>query len=425
MIKNIILQHKAERDLLLNKSYVQRIDSIQIEYYLGTNLIKLITGPRRAGKSVLALQLLKEKNFAYLNFDDDQLLKYFDEVKVFQELKVVYQDYRFLLLDEIQNLPDWELLVAKLYRRDYNLIVTGSNARLLSRELATSLTGRFLQIVILPFSFAEFTRVFQKENSESNPILSQLSELYDDGADKYISLGGFPEVVLNQSIAKNYLSSLFDSILLKDIVKRFKIRKPQYLFDLSGYLLTNYTNLFSLNQLKDDLNFNSVTTVQKYIDYLQESYLFITLPRFSFKLKEHQKSNKKVYVIDNGFIKARSFELSPNYGRMMENIVFIELLRRNYHPGLTLFYYRTRNDKEVDFILRQNHITEKLVQVCYDINTSKTLKRETDALIEASGELSCQNLWLINRDRDEVLQKGDLQVRLVPVVKFLMEGTTG
>ncbi|MCK9404755.1 MAG: AAA family ATPase, partial [Chitinophagaceae bacterium] len=163
MIKKILQQQQEELDGLLKQDYLERVDVAAKADYLSTGLIKLITGPRRAGKSVISLQLLKDKNFAYLNFDDDLLLKHFDEDAVIQALNELYPGYQYLALDEIQNLPNWELWVNKLYRRGVNLIVTGSNAKLLSREMATSLTGRYVQIAVYPFSFAEHL-LFQKLN---------------------------------------------------------------------------------------------------------------------------------------------------------------------------------------------------------------------------------------------------------------------
>ncbi|TAL80825.1 MAG: ATP-binding protein [Bacteroidetes bacterium] len=419
MINSIIYQQHEEREGLLKLDYIKRIDVPAKAEYLSTGLIKLITGPRRSGKSVLSLQLLKEENFAYLNFDDDLLLKHFDENEVIQSLNEVYPGYKYLLLDEIQNLPDWELWVNKLYRRGVNLIVTGSNARLLSREMATSLTGRYLQIEVFPFSFAEVLRyhnVSLFEESELTPqklgnILSHLNT--------YLLNGGFPEVVLNPSIVKNYLSSLFDSLLLKDIMRRFQIRQSQKLYDLSNYLLANYTNPWSYNQLKTDLNFNSVSTVQKFTGYLSEPYLFLNLTRYGPKLKSQQKSPKKSYIIDNGFIKARSFELSPNWGRLLENVVFIELLRRHYRPGLDLFYYRTRNDREIDFVCREGHNVIQLIQVCYDISNPKILKREIASLLEASSELACNNLLLITWNKEEMIAKNESKIQLIPACKWL------
>ncbi len=419
MVKNIISQQREERDFLLNQHYVNRIDESSIAEYLTTTLIKLITGPRRAGKSVLALQLLKGENFAYLNFDDDLLLKHFDENVVIQALNEIYGSFTYLLLDEIQNLPNWEMWVNKLYRRGVNLVITGSNAKLLSHEMASSLTGRYVPIPVFPFSFAEALRISEIATplqTEQTPVKmgSILNRLRT-----YMLDGGFPETVLNPGILKNYLSSLFDSILLKDILKRFSIRQSQQLYNLANYLLSNYTNQYSLNQLKTDLNFNSVATVQKFVGYLEEPYLFLNLTRYAAKIKTHNKSPKKSYIIDNGFIKARSFELSPNYGRLLENLVFVELLRRNYKPGLDLFYFRTRNNREIDFLLRRGHSVESLIQVCYDITSSKTLKRETDALVEASVELACTNLMLITWDKEGIIEKNKLKIQLIPAYKWL------
>jgi len=419
VIKSILIQQLEERDNLLKQAYIERLDVSAKKEYLSSGLIKLITGPRRAGKSVLALQVLKNENFAYLNFDDDLLLKHFDENAVIQSLNEVYPGHKYLLLDEIQNLQGWELWVTKLYRRGTNLVITGSNAKLLSHEMATSLTGRYLQINVFPFSFAEvllFNKISAPGKEEITPqklgiLLSHLNT--------YLINGGFPEIVLNPPILKNYLSSLFDSVLLKDILKRFKVRQSQQLYDLANYLLSNYTNLYSYNQLKTDLHFNSVATVQKFIGFLGEPYLFQNLTRFTAKIKIQQKSPKKVYVIDNGFVRARSFEISPNYGRLLENVVFAELLRRGYKPELDIFYYRTRNDREIDFVLRKGYVVEQLMQVCYDISNSKTLKREIEALTEASLELKCDKLLLITWDIEEVIQQKELTIQLLPAFKWL------
>ena len=283
MIKNIINQQKEERDLLLSQNYLNRIDDVSLSGFLRTKLIKLITGPRRAGKSVMALQLLKNQNFAYLNFDDDLLLKHFDENAVIQSLDEVYTGYKHLLLDEIQNLPAWELWVNKLHRRGVNLVITGSNAKLLSHEMASSLTGRYVQISVFPFSFAETIKFHENFIPRQDEITPHNTGNTLSLLKTYLLNGGFPETVLNPGILKNYLSLLFDSILLKDILKRFRIRQTQQLYDLSNYLLSNYTNLYSFNLLKTDLCFNSLATVQKFVGYLEEPYLFLNLPGMQLK----------------------------------------------------------------------------------------------------------------------------------------------
>lgn len=352
------------------------------------------------------MQILSDKNYAYLNFDDTLLLGAFDEGSVMQALAEVYPGYEYLLLDEVQNLHSWDAWVAKLYRRGVNLVITGSNANLLSSEMATLLTGRYLEIKILPFSMEETL------NYRGAPINA---ELPDERArlalemDDYLKKGGYPEIVKNREIEQAYLSAMFDSIILKDVAQRHKIRKITELYDLADYLISNYSNPLSYNEIAKELSLGSVTTVKKFCGYLAEPYLFFYLPRYDNKLKEMKKAPRKVYVIDNGFIYTRSFELSSNNGRQLENMVFIELLRRGFDLKKSLFYYRTSNDKEVDFVTRDGRKVTSLIQVSYDISKTKTRERELDALVKASEELKCDNLLLITWDQnEEVNYKGKM-----------------
>jgi hypothetical protein len=235
-MRQVVLQQREERDFLLKKTYQKRISQTDIKSYLNSGLIKLITGPRRSGKSVYALQLLENENFAYLNFDDALLLQEFDENVLMTVLSEIYPQYNYLLLDEVQNLPRWEMWVGKLYRRGINLIITGSNAQMLSGEMSTVLTGRYLQVEIFPFSLKELLgfrniEISYETPQEKSKLLQQLND--------YLQYGGFPETLFSREITRNYLSSLFDSILLKDITKRFNIRNSQNLYNLAEYLLTN------------------------------------------------------------------------------------------------------------------------------------------------------------------------------------------
>jgi predicted AAA+ superfamily ATPase len=421
MIKNIVLQHLHERDQLASQKYIERISQQEKDELLNTNLIKIITGPRRAGKSVCGFLILKDTNFAYINFDDDILLKNYSEDELIEAIHQVYSGFEYIFFDEIQNIPNWELLVNKLHRRNYNLILTGSNARLLSKELATSLTGRFIAIEIFPFSFKEYCSI--KSNAEiktENLIPAQKGELLSL-AFQYLNEGGFPECIQNQAIQKTYLSTLFDSVLYKDIVKRFNIRNTNQINDLAIYLLSNYTSPYTFNSLCTELNFKSVASLQKYIGYLEEPYLFVSLSRFSYKMALQKKTGKKIYIIDNGFIKARSFEFSPNYGRLLENLFCIELLRRGYKPDLELFYYKTKKNLEVDFVIRKNIRIQALIQVAYDVSNTKTLNREIAALSAASAELKVSNLFLINWDMEQNRQENNLMIKIIPFWKFALE----
>lgn len=398
-MKTTILNQRAERDELLSRPYQQRHTKYKADELLQNPLIKLITGPRRVGKSVFALLMLQGKNFAYLNFDDNQLLEKWDEDLAMSALDDVYPNYDFMLLDEIQNLPDWDLWVSKLYRRGKNLIITGSNAKMLSSEMATVLTGRYLQIEMLPFSLEE-TMSWKNISHDREEQAAQAIMLADD----YMRNGGYPETIPARSITKSYLSTLFDSILLKDVAQRHKVRNTNDLYNLATYLLSNFCNPISANELAGELGLSSVATTKKFCDYLNEPYLFFYLPRFNNKLKLMNKAPKKVYVVDNGFVQSTAFNLSENLGRLLENQIFVELLRRGYIPGQTLFYYRTRNDKEIDFVTRKGAKVEQLIQVCYDMTSEKTRKRELDALVEAAEELHCDNLLIITNSQEEKIE---------------------
>lgn len=412
-MKTTILNQRAERDELLSRPYQKRHTKYDADELLQNPLIKLITGPRRVGKSVFALLMLQGKNFAYLNFDDNQLLEKWDEDLAMSALDDVYPGYDFMLLDEIQNLPDWDLWVSKLYRRGKNLIITGSNAKMLSSEMATVLTGRYLQIEMLPFSLDETMR-WKNISADREEQAAQAIVLADD----YMRNGGYPETIPARSITKSYLSTLFDSILLKDVAQRHKVRNTTDLYNLATYLLSNFCNPISANELAGELGLSSVATTKKFCDYLNEPYLFFYLPRFNNKLKLMNKAPKKVYVVDNGFVQSTAFNLSENLGRLLENQVFVELLRRGYIPGQTLFYYRTRNDKEIDFVTRKGAKVEQLIQVCYDMTSEKTRKRELDALVEAAEELHCDNLLVITNLSVRKIKWKDLEIRICNTCDF-------
>lgn len=412
-MKNIILNQRAERDELMARPYQLRDSKYQSEELLANPLIKLITGPRRVGKSVFALLLLRGKNFAYLNFDDNQLLDKWDEDIAMRMLDDVYPGYEYLLLDEVQNLRDWDLWVNKLYRRGKNLVITGSNARMLSSEMATVLTGRYLQIEILPFSLAETLR-WKGLDSETAELQAPRVAAVDD----YLRNGGYPETIPVRNITKSYLSTLFDSILLKDVARRHNIRNTADLYSLATYLLANFCNPITVNTLAQELGLSSVTTTKKFCDYLAEPYLFYYLPRFNNKLKQMRKAPGKVYVVDNGFVQSVAFNVSDNLGRLLENQVFVELLRRGFIPGNTLFYYRTRNDREIDFVTRRGEHVLQLIQVCYDLSTEKTRRRECDALVEAAEEFHCDNLLIITDKQSESITWKGKDIEVVPVTKF-------
>ena len=420
MIKQTILQQKNEQSNLLKIPYIQRDNLDKVREQIDTPLIKVVTGPRRAGKSVFSLLLLKDKNFAYLNFDDENLVKAENYDEIVQAMFEVYPTPQYFLFDEIQNLPAWELFVNKLHRRNYNILLTGSNARLLSKELATTLTGRHLTYEILPFSFREFLGAKNISFSKDDLALPEIKGRFLNAFEEYLKKGGYPEIVTKGLDVKTYLATLFDSVLLKDIVKRYKVRFTSKLYDLATYLISNTASEFSFTKLKNILGFASVSTVEKYLGYLEESYLFFVLNRFSFKVKQQIKAPRKIYLVDNGFIEAKAFQFSPDTGRLMENLAFVEFIRRGYVPNLDLFYYKTRNNREVDFVVRRENRIEELVQVSLASADHNTREREMKALREASEELDCRNLTIITWDKEGEEKVKDKVIRFLPMWEWLL-----
>ena len=414
-MKTIILNQRKERDELLSRPYLERRSNQDMDLLLSSPLIKLITGPRRVGKSTQALLMLRNRNFAYLNFDNQQLLDTWDANLVMRMLDDVYPGYEYILLDEVQNLDAWDLWVSELYRLGKNLVITGSNAKMLSSEMATVLTGKYLKVEMLPFSLEEFFDWNKLDLSKLNhEQQADASALMDD----YLRNGGYPEVVASRQLTRTYLDTLFDSIVWKDVAKRHSVRNVTDLNDLALYLVSNFCNPVSANELTEELGFSSVNTTKKFMDYLHEPYLFYYLPRYNNKLKLMKKAPRKVYVVDNGFVAAKAFSLSDNLGRLLENQVFVELLRQGYDTDKTMFYYRSRNDKEVDFVLRKGTHIEQLVQVCYDMSNVKTEKREVDSLVECADELNCSNLVIVTNNEERTIEKDGFRIDVVPVAKW-------
>ena len=417
MLQETILQQKVERNKLIQIDYQPRCYHEQVEKYLESNLMKLITGPRRAGKSVFSLLLLRGKRFAYLNFDDDKLLKEFDEEHIMQVLKEVYSDYDYLLLDEPQNLPNWDLWVSKLYRRGYNLVITGSNSNLLSSEMASLLTGRYLSIEILPFSLRE-TLEYRKSNF--NPALPEDKADFMLQVEDYFHYGGYPEIINNRDITESYLKTLFDSIIMKDIVRRYKVRKVEELYQFATYMISIFTSPFTYSSITEELGLSSKTTVQKFCTYLKNCYLFFYLPRYNHKLKLMQKAPQKVYIVDNGFLSSSAFQISENKGRLLENLVLLEFIRRKYEIGKNLFYYRNQSDKEVDFVVRENNVVRQLVQVCWDMSNPKTQKREIGSLMACAKDFPNGELFVITWNEQKEITMNAKIIHVIPYYKWCL-----
>ncbi|MBI4994792.1 ATP-binding protein [Candidatus Peregrinibacteria bacterium] len=422
MIKDIILEQKLKREEILRSNYINREKSadIQTNGALDNKLIKVVIGPRRAGKSFFAAHIFKPNESAYINFDDERISKIKNYDDILDDVFSVYGNTKFLLFDEIQNMRDWELFANRLQRYGYNLMLTGSNAKLLSKDLATHLTGRYQLVELMPFNFREFLRARNFHFSREQLALAEVKGAMLNHLENFIRNGGFPELVTAGLSADNYLNTLLESLLFRDVVKRYRLRFSQKIYDLELYLINNIASEFSYDKLCRKLKFTNWATLTKYVGYLEEAYLIFGLSRYSHKAGERLSSPKKAYVADNGYISAKAVQSSPNYGKLMENLVFTELVKSGCRPNFDLFYYKTRNGKEVDFAVRRGAQVKSLIQAAYQADDIDVQKREVRALAEAAEELNCQDLMVLTWDYEAVESLGDLKVKFVPIWKWLL-----
>ncbi len=419
MLKATIYKQKEEKERLLGLPYIERAKMNEAKKWLDSDLIKVILGPRRAGKSVFSLMLLQDRPFAYFNFEDDSLSDKVDLDELLTELKQVYGNTKYLLFDEIQNLPKWEVAMNRLHREGYNIVLTGSNARLLSKELATALTGRHMPIEILPFDFKEYLTAKKFEVDKDQLILPEEKANLLRLVNQYMLGGSYPEVAVKDLDPKGYFDVLFDSLLFKDVVKRHRVRFSNEIDNLGSYLINNVSAEYSVRKLVNVLGFKSGVTVEKYLGYLTEAYMLFSLTRYSTKAHERVRSPKKNYAVDNGFVGAKAVQHSPDTGKLMENLIFMELLKRGAKPNRDIFYYKTRNQKEIDFVIKKGTAVHELIQVCYDVSFQEVRDRETKALFEAQEELHAEKLAVLTWDEKKQIIKNDEVINFVPLWEWL------
>ncbi len=418
-MNDIFIDQKLEKERLLAGIYVAREGLENALKNADNDMIKVVVGPRRAGKSVFAIQLLRDKNFAYLNFDDERLLGTRDYDVILKGIRETYGDTKYVLFDEIQNLDKWELFVNRLQRKGYYITLTGSNSRLLSRELATHLTGRFLEYPIYPFSFREYLTARAQNYSAGSLSEERQGDILRE-LDLYIAGGGYPEIVVKRLDPKQYLATLFDSVLFKDVVKRYNLRYPAKLHDLALHLVTGCASMFTHSKLKNSLGFGSPHTVQEYVKYLKDSYVFMAVKKYSNKTREVLRAPEKAYAYDTGMLVVMKPAMTRDQGRLMENVVACEFLRRN----MEMYYYRARNAEEVDFVIKSGTELTELVQVCYDPLKPETEKREIRALNAAYRELFYKNApqaTVITWDHEEDRMVKKRKIKFIPLWKWLLK----
>ncbi len=365
----------------------------------------IISGVRRCGKSTLLRRFIKKiKGFYYFNFEDPKASGF--ELVDFERLDEIFtEEYgtqNYYLFDEIQNVEKWEIFIRNLLDRKKYVLITGSNASLLSRELGTKLTGRHLTNELFPFSFKEFLKLAGR-----NPDIKSFQE--------YLLKGGFPEYL--KSSKSEVLEELLRDILIRDIAVRHGIRSLKTLKQMAIYLLTNVGKKFSYNSLKETFTLGSINSVISFISYFEDSYLLFTVPKFDFSFKKQIVNPKKVYSIDNGISNINSASFSEDKGRTLENLVFIALRRKHKE----IFYFQ--ENSECDFLIRKGIKIVDAIQVCYEIN-KENQDREINGLVEAMNTFKLKECFILTYNQEDKFVIGDKIIKAIPVWKWLLKENT-
>jgi predicted AAA+ superfamily ATPase len=385
--------------------------------YLYNQEIVVITGIRRCGKSTLLQQIRVEqveKDY-FINFDDERLIQFRVEdfqilYETFIELFGVQKTFYF---DEIQNIAGWERFVRRLHDYGNKVFITGSNANMLSRELGTHLTGRYMSHELYPFSFREFLEYKGKvplpSEIYSTEGKSEIKALFS----QYFSVGGFPVFLENQS--DNYIKSLYENILYRDVMVRNNLTNEKEIMELVYYLASNVSRLSSFNSLAKTIGVKNASTVSNYLQFIQNTYLIFQINKFDFSLKKQIQNTKKTYFIDQALVTRLGFLFSEEKGRLLENIVFIELKRR----GNEVYYFSAKN--ECDFLIRRGTQITSAIQVCYSFDTRETKTREINGIMEAMKTYSLSEGLILTNDTEEEITSDSQTIRVVPVWKWALQ----
>lgn len=414
LLKQIILE---QQEILHapNKRYVQRYIA---DEWLQTSEILIISGIRRCGKSVLMQQIrdrLVEKDF-FFNFDDERLANFkLDDFQKLQECFVeLFGEQHTYYFDEIQNIEGWERFVRRLYNAGNKIIITGSNARMLSRELGTHLTGRYIQVEIYPFSFQEYLVMNEIPVNAKTLYTTTGRATMVKSFVKYMECGGFPKFLQDGSVS--YLTSLYESIIYRDILTRNGLTNEKEMLEMMFYLASNATKRVTYSSLGKVVGIQHPDTIKNYLEYIQQTYLISQLFRYDPSVKKQMMSPKKIYFVDNAIIKRIGFNATENNGVFLENLVFIELKRR----GWDVYYYADK--KECDFIVRKGLHISDAYQVTLKMNSPQTREREIAGVREAMQAYSLSKGYILTFEGKETINFDDgTIVEVVPVWEWILQ----
>jgi len=414
-IKSMLLEQ--QQTFWLRETGVERKRLGEIERAMPLPHAVVISGLRRAGKSTLLAQFahrLGEERFYYVNFEDDRFLGFQSEDAndLYQLLVELFGERKVFIIDEIQNITGWERFVRRFMDQGIKFFITGSNTSLLSRELGTRLTGRYIAVELFPFSFTEFLR-FKGYNI---PDLTRLTTIetaqLQQALNEYLSLGGIPEPLKYPDLPLR--RTLYDDILYRDIATRYRIEEVRALKELAFFLMSNPASQVSFNKLKEQFRLGSVNTIKNYIEYMEKSWLIFTMNVYDYSVKRQQIAAKKVYSIDTGLVNAIGFSFSPNTGKLMQNAAFLAL-RRKAHE---IYYYTTPAGFEVDFYLPESG---QLIQVAQSMDNPVTREREIRALTDGMSVLGLSSGLILTDSKSQTITRDRFTITIRSLAGWLLE----
>ena len=414
----ILADQQEEMEARAEETLCRRPEEKKID--LKSTQAQAVIGVRRSGKSTLCYQVLHSMGvkYAYADFDDERLINLqADQLNdVLEILYKIYGDFNYLLLDEIQNVDGWHLFVNRMLRKKMHIIITGSNAKLLSSELATFLTGRNKEIPLYPFSFKEFCLMKEVDTEKRT---TKAEGFRRAAFDKYSKQGGFPELLVIED-NEGYVNTLVENILKRDIEKRFKIVYKAAFEHMAHHLLNVSPTIVVTTDLADLFHFKSEHTAKNYVDYLKQAYMLVGVQKYSPKSKQ-RTVQEKVYAVDVAMMDQRENAFAgENLGYRLETIVAVHLIRKCKMEGRDVYYLNDRSG-ECDFVVCKGNRVEQCIQVSYDISADKTRKREINGLLLAAKQTKCENLLLLtDHDSEEISQDGH-SIKVQPVYEWSLE----
>lgn len=417
-IEKVLLEQQDELVALESEVLIHRPEEDLIN--LNSKLAQVVIGVRRSGKSTLCFNALRKAgvHYAYANFDDERLedLETKDLDNVLQTLYKIYGRFDYLFLDEIQNVDGWPLFVNRLLRQKIHILITGSNAKLLSTELSSHLTGRHHRIELFPFSFKDWCCI---KDLDYTRLTTKNRGLISKAYEEYFRQGGFPELISGEENPKEYISTLLDSIITQDIKKRYKIRNIDALKKLAHHILNETPAVIVKDTLQEIIAIKSERTLSNYLLYLNQTYLLSTINKYSSKSRERTRGEKS-YAIDVAFMDKRESAFSgENLGWRLETIVYLELLRRKAGSGNDIYYFQSRS-AEADFVVCDGNKTLAVYQVSYDISNDKTRKREIKGCIAGAKATKCENIFLITDHESEIIEEAGYTIQVIPIWEWLI-----